>query len=270
MESNLKDDVAELQTFCFQLRERLLKTSCEAKIPHLGSCLSSVEILVSLFWDEMNISSETTLHDKFILSKGHAAPALFQVLGMRGYFDDALLSSFGEDGSIFHEHPPAPKYLNGVEAATGSLGHGFSMALGMAYGAKLNQNLRRYYVLLGDGECNEGVIWEAAMFGAAQSLNNVVAVIDYNGWQGTARSEDVTGNTYLIDKWTAFGWHAIELDGHNLEELMRGFREARSTNKPSVLIARTTKGKGCPSWKTTTTGIIKRQVNRSLTRRFGS
>lgn len=234
----------ELKALCKALREKILRTSSEAKVPHLGSCLSSVEILVSLFWSEMRILLGSTDGDKFLLSKGHAAPALFQVLAMRGYYDESLLSSFGDDGSVFHEHPPAPKYLNGIEAATGSLGHGFSMGLGMAYGGKVRGLKNRTYILLGDGECNEGVIWEGAMFAVANSLNSVVAIVDYNGWQATARSDEVFGNTSLAGKWNAFGWFVSEVDGHDLRDLKDSFTQAKRAKRPSVLIAHTTKGKG--------------------------
>lgn len=244
MTNQVQPPPPDLRAICKTLRERILRTSAEAKIPHLGSCLSTVEILVSLLWQEMDICFNSPASDKLVLSKGHAAPALFPALAMRGYYDESLLLEFGKDGSVFHEHPPAPKYLDGIEAATGSLGHGFSMALGMALGNKINKSQNSIYVLLGDGECNEGVIWEGAMFAVAQAIDSVIAVVDYNGWQATSRSGEVLGAGSLARKWEAFGWLAIEVDGHDLKSLRNGFEKAKTTRRPCVLIAHTVKGKG--------------------------
>ena len=154
------------------IRRRTIETSAEAKIPHLGSCLSCVELLTELYWRELSInpqSPEAPDRDRFILSKGHGAPVLFQVLAERGFFPVERLKEFGQPGSVFHEHPPKPGYIPGVEAATGSLGHGLPMALGMAIAQRIQGSNSRCYALLSDGECNEGSIWEAAMFASSQS-----------------------------------------------------------------------------------------------------
>ena len=230
------------------LRQRLISTSASAKIPHLGSCLSCVELLVTLYWQELRIDPtrpDDPDRDRFLLSKGHGAPILFQVLGERGFFPPERLEDFGKAGSVFHEHPPKPGYIPGIEAATGSLGHGLPMALGMALAARIKHSPIRCYALLSDGECNEGSIWEAAMLAAAQKVSTLTAIIDYNKWQATGRSQEVMALEPLAAKWEAFGWHAQEIDGHDFEAIQIAFDTARSEkHRPSVILAHTVKGKG--------------------------
>ena len=230
------------------IRKRTIETSARARIPHLGSCLSCVELLTALYWQELRIdpqAPEAPDRDRFVLSKGHGAPVLFQVLAERGFFPTEHLAEFGKDGSVFHEHPPKPGYIPGVEAATGSLGHGLPMALGMALAQRIQGKTSRCYALLSDGECNEGSIWEAAMLAAGQRVHQLTAIIDYNKWQATGRSKEVMALEPLTAKWEAFGWHAQEIDGHNLEEISQALDAARTeTSKPSVIVANTIKGKG--------------------------
>ena len=230
------------------IRRRTIETSARAKIPHLGSCLSCVELLTALYWRELNINPKTPDardRDRFVLSKGHGAPVLFQVLAERGFFALQRLSAFGQTGSVFHEHPPKPGYIPGVEAATGSLGHGLPMALGMAVAQRIQGIQSRCYTMLSDGECNEGSIWEAAMFAAGQNVNHLTAIIDYNKWQATGRSQEVMALEPLAAKWEAFGWHAQQIDGHDFEAISQALDAARSeTKKPSVIVADTIKGKG--------------------------
>ncbi|QNJ27833.1 transketolase/ N-terminal domain-like protein [Synechococcus sp. A15-24] len=230
------------------IRKRTIETSARAKIPHLGSCLSCVELLTALYWQELNINPkapDSPDRDRFILSKGHGAPVLFQVLAERGFFPVERLSEFGQPGSMFHEHPPKPGYIPGVEAATGSLGHGLPMALGMAIAQRIQARKNRCYALLSDGECNEGSIWEAAMFAGGQKIHNLTAIIDYNKWQATGRSKDVMALEPLGKKWEAFGWHTQQINGHNFEEINKALDAARSeTERPSVIVADTIKGKG--------------------------
>ena len=146
---------------------------------------------------------------------------------------------------MFHEHPPKPGYIPGVEAATGSLGHGLPMALGMAIAQRIQGSNSRCYALLSDGECNEGSIWEAAMFAAGQHVDNLTAIVDYNKWQATGRSQEVMALEPLAAKWDAFGWHTQEIDGHDLAAIGQALADARSeTSKPSVIVAHTVKGKG--------------------------
>lgn len=238
----------ELEAIAVTLRRRLVKTSAEAKIPHLGSCLSCVELLVQLYWQELNIEAsnpEDPERDRFLLSKGHGAPILFQVLAERGFFPLERLCDFGKQGSVFHEHPPKPGYIPGIEAATGSLGHGLPMCLGMALAARIQNRPARCYALLSDGECNEGSIWEAAMLAGAQGIESLTGVIDYNKWQATGRSQEILAIEPLGLKWEAFGWHVQEIDGHNFTEIDKALRTARlERERPSMIIAHTTKGKG--------------------------
>ena len=230
------------------LRYRTVKTSHEASIPHLGSCLSCVEILVYLYWIELNLdplNSNDQDRDRFILSKGHGAPILFQVLAERGFYDKNLLKTAGKNGSLFHEHPPKPGYIPGIEAATGSLGHGLPIALGIAMAGKIKKKSFRTFALLSDGECNEGTIWESAMFASSKSLSRVTAIIDFNKWQATGRTKEIMSLEPLLEKWKSFGWHAQEINGHNFSEIKDSLDEANSINdKPSVIIANTIKGKG--------------------------
>ncbi|WP_341900493.1 transketolase [Synechococcus sp. UW140] len=239
---------AELKATALTLRQRLITTSATAKIPHLGSCLSCVELLVALYWQELRIdpaNPDDPDRDRFLLSKGHGAPILFQVLAERGFFPLERLNDFGKPGSVFHEHPPKPGYIPGIEAATGSLGHGLPMALGMAMAARIQKRQTRCYALLSDGECNEGSIWEAALLAAAQKVHSLTAIIDFNKWQATGRSQEVMALDPLAAKWEAFGWHAQEIDGHDFEAITSALAAARfETNRPSVIVAHTVKGKG--------------------------
>ena len=231
-----------------KLRKRIVEISSFAKIPHLGSCFSCLDILVYLYWEELSINPKNPnepSRDRFILSKGHGAPALFQVLAEKNFFPLERLNEFGKNGSLFHEHPPKPGYIPGIEAATGSLGHGLSMGVGMALASKLSNKNYKTYVLISDGECNEGTIWEAALLAPTLNLDKLTVIIDFNKWQATGRSEEIMQLQPLYDKWKSFGWQVIEIDGHNFNEIQKGFSETHKCNdKPSVIIANTIKGKG--------------------------
>ena len=239
----------QLEAVARVIRARIIKTSSRAGVPHLGSCLSCVDVLVALYFHILRLDPEdfsNSKRDRFILSKGHAAPALFQVLAERGFFPVNRLDTYGEDGSVFAEHPPAPAFLNGIEAATGSLGHGLPMALGMALAGRIKKENYKVYALLGDGECNEGVIWEAAMLASALVMNNLCVVVDQNLWQATTRSNDLIVTNSMADKWRAFGWNVMEIDGNQMSEVidaLRIFSEAVA-QKPLAIIAKTIKGKG--------------------------
>ena len=238
----------QLEAIAVALRRRLVITSAEAKIPHLGSCLSCVELLVQLYWQELRIDPtkpEDPDRDRFVLSKGHGAPILFQVLAERGFFPVERLGDFGKPGSVFHEHPPAPGYIPGIEAATGSLGHGLPMALGMALAAKIAKKDNRCYAMISDGECNEGSIWEAALLGASKNVHTLTAIIDFNKWQATGRSVEVLALDPLAAKWEAFGWHVQEINGHDFREIAKALVAARTeVERPSIIVAHTVKGKG--------------------------
>lgn len=237
----------ELNSIASDLRFRLIRTSSLSDTPHVGSCLSCMDLLVYLYWRVLRVDPKDPLceqRDRFILSKGHGAPALFQVLARRGFYDTADLEGYGSDGSVFGEHPPAPKYLPGIEAATGSLGHGLSMGLGMAMAGRLRGLRYNTYVVLSDGECNEGAVWESAMMASARGINSLTAIIDYNKWQATGRSNEVLGLAPLAEKWTAFGWHVLEIDGHDFKQIQSAIEDKDELSRPKVIVAHTVKGKG--------------------------
>jgi len=230
------------------LRARIIENSSKTGTPHLGSCLSCVDILTTLYFDQLKINPGDPSwadRDRFILSKGHAAPALFQVLAERGFYSKDLLDNYGVDGSVFAEHPPAPDHLPGIEAATGSLGHGLPIGLGMALAGRIQMRKYNVYVVLGDGECNEGSVWEAAMLAAAQKVSNLCIIVDFNKWQATGRSEDVMMLNPMVEKWKAFGWNSIEIDGHNFESILNALKQFNTQDtRPTAIIAHTIKGSG--------------------------
>ena len=241
-------DIAALEARARTLRARIIETSSRSGTPHLGSCLSCVDILTALYFDVLRIDVNAPRapdRDRFILSKGHGAPALFQVLAMRGFYPEAMLDNYGADGGVFAEHPPTPDHLAGIEAATGSLGHGLPIAVGMALAARIHQQRYKVFAVLSDGECNEGSVWEAALLAASQKVSDLCVVIDFNKWQATGRSEEVLALAPLAEKWRAFGWNAIEVDGHNMKELLGALATfAQGSERPTAIIAHTVKGKG--------------------------
>ena len=245
---NRQPDIKVLEGIARTIRARIIETSHKTNTPHLGSCLSCVDILVAAYFHVLRIDPGQPRdpgRDRFILSKGHGAAALFQVLALRGFYPESMLETYGQDGSLFAEHPPAPADLPGIEAATGSLGHGLPMGLGMALSARIQGRRYNVLALLSDGECNEGSIWEAAMMAAAQKVERLVVIIDFNKWQATGRSEEVLALSPLVDKWRAFGWNASETDGHDISGLVRLMeRVPDGSGRPVALIAHTVKGKG--------------------------
>jgi transketolase len=240
-------DVRELQAIARALRFQTIRTSHLSGTPHLGSCLSCIDLLVYIYWNVLQIdptNPRAELRDRFILSKGHAAPALFQVLAARGFFPLEDLEHYGEDGSLFGEHPPTPSHLPGIEAATGSLGHGLPLALGMALASRIQQKPYQVYGVLSDGECNEGSVWEAAMLASSQAVSNLTIAIDYNKWQATGRSDEVLAIAPLADKWRAFGWSVAEIDGHDFAQIDEAIQVHHVDPRPKAIIAHTIKGRG--------------------------
>ena len=240
-------DISTSETLARRIRGRIVEMSHTAGAAHLGSALSCVDILVALYWHTLAIDPtrpDDPQRDRFILSKGHAAMALFAILASRGFFPESLLDTFGAVGSCLEEHP-SPGCAPGVEAAAGSLGHGLGLGIGMALAGRLQKIPFRVFVTVSDGECNEGSTWEAAMFASAQRLGNVCAIIDFNKWQATGRSCEIMALEPLADKWRAFGWTAHEVDGHDIGALaacLKGVPDPEG--KPVAIIAHTVKGKG--------------------------
>jgi|YelNatPaOPRAMG01_1025707.scaffolds.fasta_scaffold07015_2 transketolase len=242
-----KKTLAELQAIAKQVRRHIVEMTCAAKSGHPGGSLSAVEIVVTLFYDVMRhdpANPDWPDRDRFILSKGHAAPVLYAVMAMQGYTPLDQLNTLRKLGSPYQGHPDK-RFIRALEASTGSLGQGLSIALGMGCAARLDHKDWRTYVLLGDGEIQEGQIWEAAMFGAYHKVDNVTAIVDYNKIQLDGFVKDIMDLEPLVDKWRAFGWNAIELDGHDIPALQKAFAGAKETKgKPTVIIAHTVKGKG--------------------------
>jgi transketolase len=230
-----------------KIRLRLVEMSHAAGTPHLGSALSCVDILVAAYWRVLRIDpshADDPQRDRFILSKGHAATALYATLAERGFFPEAWLSTFALDDAPLAEQP-APGCAPGVELATGSLGHGLPVAVGMAIAARIQGISHRTFVCLSDGECNEGTVWEAAMFASARKLERLAVIIDYNKWQATGRSNDIMALASLREKWAAFGWNTHEADGHDIESLAALLaRVPDDSGKPIAIVAHTVKGKG--------------------------
>ena len=243
----LPADLSQLQTAVRQLRGDMVEFSYCSRTPHLGSALSCIDIVAALYWSNPALSAEkidAPDRDRFILSKGHAALALYAVLARRGYFPLSMLQCFGEAGGPMVEHPVLG-CMPGVEVTSGSLGHGLSLGLGMALAGRLQGYAYRVYVVISDGECNEGSTWEAAMFAPAHHLENLTVIIDYNKWQATGRSDSVMALQPLCEKWRAFGWSAKEIDGHDLGTLVKSLASVPDgSGKPVAIVANTVKGKG--------------------------
>ena len=229
------------------IRKDIVSMICKSKSGHPGGSLSAVEILTALYFDQMNIDPTNPKmedRDRFVLSKGHAAPALYATLAQRGYFAKDELNNLRQLGSMLQGHPDMKK-VPGVEMSTGSLGQGFSVACGMAMAAKLDNAPWNVYALLGDGEVQEGIIWEAAMSAAHYKLDNMIAFLDYNGLQIDGVVESVMNINPIEDKFKTFGWNVITIDGHDFDQIFAALDKAKDTvDKPTMIIAKTIKGKG--------------------------
>lgn len=240
-------DVAELQGIAQQVRREIVEMITHAKSGHPGGSLSAVEIVVTLFFDVMHHDPQNPQwpdRDRFILSKGHAAPVLYSVMAECGYTPKDQLNTLRKLGSIYQGHLDR-RFIPALEASTGSLGEGLSMGIGMALAAKLDQSPSRTYVVIGDGETQEGQIWEAAMFAGDKKVDNLVCITDYNRIQLDGFVNDIMPLEPLADKWRAFNWHVIELDGHSIPALQAAFAEAAAIKgRPTAIIAHTIKGKG--------------------------
>jgi len=232
-----------MDEIAINVRINTLKSIYHAQSGHPGGSLSIVDILVYLYFKEMNIKDwQDPNRDRFILSKGHACPALYSVLALKGFIKEEELWKLRKTGAMLQGHPEYG--IPGIEVPSGSLGQGFSDSLGIALGAKRLNKKFRVYTILGDGECNEGQVWEGAMFGAFHKLDNLVAIVDYNNLQSDNKCDNVTALSPLSEKWKAFRWHVLEIDGHDFKEIEKAFKTARKTkNKPTCIIAHSVKGK---------------------------
>jgi transketolase len=240
---------AELQDIAKRVRREIVQMIGAAKSGHPGGSLSAVELVVELFFNTMKIDPSNPAwadRDRFVLSKGHAAPVLYAVMAEAGYAETPLdkLNTLRKLGSVYQGHPDV-RYIRALEASTGSLGQGLSVGLGMALAARLDGRPSRTYVMLGDGEIQEGQIWEAAMAAPFHKLDNLVAIVDYNQLQLDGFVKDILDVAPLADKWRSFGWHTVEIDGHDLAAVRNAYAEAESTKgKPTCVVAHTVKGKG--------------------------
>jgi transketolase len=240
-------DATLLEGIALEVRRSIIRMTAAAKSGHPGGSLSSTDILTALYVGEMNHKPADPMwpdRDRFHLSKGHACPALYAILAETGYFPREELLTLRKLDSRLQGHPDF-RMTPGVDMSSGSLGQGLSIANGMALAARLSGNPYRVYVLLGDGEVQEGQIWEAAMTSRHRSIDNLCAFLDYNGLQIDGPVSDVMEISPLKEKWESFGWHAIEVDGHSFREIFSALDEARETKgKPTIVIAKTVKGKG--------------------------
>ncbi len=236
-------DLRELHEMSATLRRTIVEQSLKSNVGHIGSALSIVEIMAALWGRVMRLpGTAAPERDRFILSKGHAALALYCALRWKRLLDEATLETFCGDGSLLGQHPE--RALPGVELSTGSLGQGLSVGCGLAYGTRLRRIPARVFVLLSDAECNEGQVWEAAQFAAHHRLSTLTAIVDLNGMQALGRTGNVLDLAPLADKWRAFGWDAVELDGHDLGALVLALETREAIERPRCLLARTVLGKG--------------------------
>ena len=239
--------IKRLEAQARTIRRRIIEMLCAAGSGHAGGSLSGADIVTALYFHQMRHNPKDphwSDRDRFILCKGHCAPLLYAVLAESGYFPREELKTLRKLNSSLQGHPNMKK-TRGVEASTGSLGQGLSIANGIALGGKLDRKDYTVYALLGDGEIDEGQVWEAAMFASHYKLDNVVAILDRNKLQVDGATETIMALEPVADKWKAFGWHVVETDGHDMGRLLDAFAEARcKKNKPSIIIAHTIKGKG--------------------------
>ena len=241
-------NIGKLNDFAKKIRQNIIFTAFKAgaKSAHIGGALSAADIIAVLYSDIIKIKKSKTLddnRDRFILSKGHACLALYSALTEKKFLKKKDLETFESDGSILLGHPIINK-LSGIEFSTGSLGMGLSLGVGVALAGKKKQKKYKTYVILGDGECNEGSVWESIMSASHFKLDNLVIIVDRNNFQQTGPNQEIMNLGNLVEKWKSFGWETSEIDGHNIKDLKNYFDNLKKNKLPKVLIANTTKGKG--------------------------
>jgi len=248
MISKNENDIKKLEEISRQIRIAIIKMVAEAKSGHPGGSLSVTDLLVGLYFSRLKHRPDEPQwpdRDRMVLSKGHACPALYACLSYSGYFPPEELMTLRKPGTRLQGHPSRTDGLPGIEVSTGSLGHGLSIGVGMALGLRKNKRQSRVYVVMGDGECDEGSVWEAAMSAGHYKLDNLCGIVDYNELQIDGDVEEVMGLAKLADKWRAFRWEVIEIDGHNTRDVVSAYdRAAKIKGKPTVIVAHTIKGKG--------------------------
>ena len=241
------EKIKTLKLKAVHVRQHIIEMLYRAKSGHPGGSLSAADAIVALYFSEMNHDAKNPCdpnRDRFVLSKGHAAPALYATLCEAGYFDKKELNSLREVNCMLQGHPVCG-HIPGVEASTGSLGQGLSMGVGMALAARLDEKPYRVYVLVGDGETNEGQIWEAAAAASHYRLDNLVVLLDRNYLQIDGATEYVLRLESVSERWRSFGWEVLEVDGHDFSQILEALKKARSiTNRPVIIILETVKGKG--------------------------
>lgn len=236
----------DLASTAKEIRKKIIEMKFKAQEEHIGSALSCVDVLAVLYYKILNIDPKDCLNenrDRVVLSKGHAATALYAVLAKKGFFEEKLLDEYCKDGSKIAGHSTKGS-LPGVEATAGSLGHGLPIATGMALAGKMDKKDYKVFVLISDGECDEGTTWEAALFAAHNKLDNLTVIIDYNKWQAFGKTNEVLNLEPLAKKWESFGWAVKEINGHNFNEIEKALAVPFESGRPNVIIANTVKGKG--------------------------
>lgn len=237
----------KLEQVANEIRKNIIKMLEKSKSGHPGGSLSAVEIFTALYFKEMRIDPDNPKwvdRDRFVLSKGHGTPVLYATLAERGFFPKEELDNFRKIDSMLQGHPDM-KDTPGVDMTTGSLGQGLAAANGMALAGKLDNKDYRVYAIIGDGECQEGMIWEAAMLAAHYKLDNLTVFLDHNGLQIDGKTVDIMNIEPIDEKFKAFGWHIIKIDGHSFDEILNAIEEAKNTKeKPTMIISSTIKGKG--------------------------
>jgi len=264
-------DVKKLEEIAHRTRINVVKMIAKSGIGHLGGSVSIAEILAVLYFHELRLdpkNPEWEDRDRFVLSKGHGCPALYATFAEVGYISKDILPTLHQIDSILQMHPERG-LCPGIEMSTGALGQGLSAAVGMALGAKIKAKDFRVYALLGCGECNEGQIWEAAMSASKFDLDNLAAIIDYNKFALSGRTQEVMPLEPLYDKWVAFGWHVIEVNGHSVTQIINALEEAKEIKgKPTFIIAHTVKGRNISyvedTWPSHSVQMTREQVEGTL------
>jgi len=239
-------DTIRLKKIALEIRKGALTAVYSAQSGHPGGSLSIADLLAYLYFEEMNVAPKNPKmenRDRLVLSKGHTTPAYYAALAEKGFFPKEDLKTFRHKDSYLQGHPDM-KHIPGVDMSSGSLGQGISAACGMALSAKISEDKYRVWAILGDGECEEGQVWEAAMFAAHYGLNNLCAFVDFNGLQIDGPVTEVMNPTPIDEKFAAFGWNTLVIDGHDFDEIAKAVETAKASDKPTAVIMKTVKGKG--------------------------